>query len=58
MLAGILDGDPTLTVRGDAAEECWRIIDAYQKAWADDAVPMDTYAAGSDGPDGWEPPQA
>lgn len=55
VLAGILDGDPTLTVRGDAAEECWRIIDGYQKAWAAGQVPMETYAAGSDGPDGWTP---
>jgi len=58
VLAGILDGDPTLTVRGDAAEECWRIVDGYQKAWAADQVPMETYAAGSDGPDGWTPLQA
>ena len=58
VLAGILDGNPTLTVRGDAAEECWRIVAGYQKAWADGAVPMETYAAGSDGPGGWEPPHA
>jgi len=55
VLAGILDGDPTLTVRGDAAEECWRIVAAYQRAWADGRVPMETYPAGSDGPQGWEP---
>jgi glucose-6-phosphate 1-dehydrogenase len=58
VLAGILDGDPTLTVRGDAAEECWRIVDRYQRAWADGKVPMQTYAAGSGGPEGWEPPHA
>ncbi len=55
VLAGILDGDPTLTVRGDAAEECWRIVAGYQQAWADGKVPMETYPAGSDGPAGWEP---
>jgi glucose-6-phosphate 1-dehydrogenase len=58
VLAGILDGDPTLTVRGDAAEECWRIVSGYQKAWAEGKVPMETYAAGSDGPAGWEPAKA
>jgi glucose-6-phosphate 1-dehydrogenase len=58
VLAGILDGDPTLTVRGDAAEECWRIVDGYQKAWAAEQVPMETYPAGSDGPEGWTPLQA
>ena len=24
VLAGVLDGDPLLSVRGDTAEECWR----------------------------------
>ena len=58
VLAGILDGDPTLTVRGDAAEECWRIVSAYQQAWSEGRVPMETYPAGSEGPDGWKPPHA
>jgi glucose-6-phosphate 1-dehydrogenase len=53
VLAGVLAADPTLSVRGDSAEECWRIVAPVQKAWAADAVPMDTYAAGSDGPRGW-----
>lgn len=53
VLAGILDGDPILTVRGDAAEECWRIIEAFRKVWHDGEVPMQEYSAGSAGPDGW-----
>ena len=53
VLAGILDGDPLLAVRGDVAEECWRIVEPVLAAWRDDEVPMDTYAAGSGGPDGW-----
>ena len=56
VIAGVLDGDPALTVRGDAAEECWRIIDAYQRAWAAGDVPLQEYAAGSTGPDGWDAP--
>jgi glucose-6-phosphate 1-dehydrogenase len=53
VLAGMLDGDPLLAVRGDNAEECWRIVEPVLDAWRGDEVPMDTYAAGSDGPRGW-----
>jgi glucose-6-phosphate 1-dehydrogenase len=53
ILAGILDGNPLLSVRGDIAEECWRIVDPVLKAWAADEVPLQTYAAGSTGPRGW-----
>jgi glucose-6-phosphate 1-dehydrogenase len=53
VLAGVLDGDPLLSVRGDTAEECWRIVDPVLQAWRDGKVPMDEYAAGSDGPSDW-----
>jgi glucose-6-phosphate 1-dehydrogenase len=53
VLAGILEGDPTLSVRGDTAEECWRIVEPVIRAWQADEVPMDTYAAGSPGPRSW-----
>jgi glucose-6-phosphate 1-dehydrogenase len=53
VLAGVLDGDPLLAVRGDNAEQCWRIVEPVLDAWRADEVPMDTYAAGSDGPRGW-----
>jgi glucose-6-phosphate 1-dehydrogenase len=53
VLAGVLDADPTLAVRGDTAEECWRIIEPVLEAWRKDEVPMDTYRAGSEGPKGW-----
>jgi len=53
VLAGLLDGDPLLAVRGDNAEECWRIVEPVLDAWRRDEVPMDTYPAGSDGPRGW-----
>ena len=55
VLAHILDGDQLLTVRGDAAEECWRIVEPVLQAWESGTVPMETYAAGSPGPDGWLP---
>jgi glucose-6-phosphate 1-dehydrogenase len=53
VLAGILDGDPLLAVRGDNAEECWRIVEPVLDAWRNDEVPLDTYAAGSNGPSSW-----
>ncbi|GAA1158986.1 glucose-6-phosphate dehydrogenase [Ornithinicoccus hortensis] len=53
VLAGILDGDPLLSIRGDVAEDCWRIVDPVLAAWRAGSVPMQDYPAGSDGPDGW-----
>ncbi|MBC3762110.1 glucose-6-phosphate dehydrogenase [Quadrisphaera sp. RL12-1S] len=51
VLAGVLDGDPLLSVRGDTAEDCWRILAPVIAAWEADEVPLETYPAGSDGPD-------
>lgn len=53
VLSGILDADPTLAVRGDAAEECWRIVQPVIDAWRADEVPLDEYPAGSSGPADW-----
>lgn len=53
VLAGILDGDAALSVRGDAAEQCWRIIQPVRDAWARGDVPLEEYEAGSAGPVGW-----
>lgn len=53
VLAGILDSDPSLSVRGDTAEQCWRIVAPVLKAWRSDDVPLEEYAAGSDGPVDW-----
>jgi glucose-6-phosphate 1-dehydrogenase len=53
VLAGVLDGDPMLAVRGDTAEECWRVVDPVLQAWRAGNVAMDEYAAGSDGPSSW-----
>jgi glucose-6-phosphate 1-dehydrogenase len=53
ILSHILAGDPLLSVRGDVAEECWRIVTPVLDAWASGAVPMDTYPAGSAGPANW-----
>lgn len=53
VLAGVLDSDPTLSVRGDTAVDCWRIIEPVLRAWRDDVVPLDDYPAGSEGPKSW-----
>ena len=50
VLAGVLEGDPTLSVRGDQAVQTWRIVEPVLRAWRDDAVPLEEYEAGSDGP--------
>lgn len=54
ILDGVLAGDPLLSVRGDVAEECWRILTPVFDAWARGDVPMDEYRAGSSGPDTWK----
>ncbi len=53
VLAGILSGDTTLSVRADAVEECWRIVGPVLAAWRKDEVPIDSYRAGSAGPTAW-----
>jgi glucose-6-phosphate 1-dehydrogenase len=54
VLHGILSADPTLSVRADAVEQCWRIVAPVLKAWREDAVPLDRYSAGSTGPEAWD----
>jgi glucose-6-phosphate 1-dehydrogenase len=53
VLKGILNGDPFLSVRGDTAVDCWRIIEPVQEAWRRGEVPLLDYAAGTAGPQGW-----
>lgn len=53
ILAGILDGNPLLSVRGDIAEECWEIVTPIFDMWRAGEIPMDEYPAGSAGPASW-----
>ena len=53
ILDGILSGDPLLSVRGDIAEECWRILTPVFEGWSSGEVPLDEYTAGSYGPTSW-----
>jgi glucose-6-phosphate 1-dehydrogenase len=50
LLAGMLSRTPALFVRGDEAEEAWRIFDPIANAWANDEVPMQEYPAGGELP--------
>jgi glucose-6-phosphate 1-dehydrogenase len=43
----MLRGDPMLFIRGDEAEEAWRIVDPVMNAWSAGDVPMQEYAAGT-----------
>ena len=50
LLLDILDGDPTLSIRDDEAEESWRIVEPILQVWRNGAVPLVEYPAGSGGP--------
>jgi len=49
LLLDVFNRDPALSIRGDEAEESWRVVTPVLAAWADDLVPLQEYAAGSDG---------
>jgi glucose-6-phosphate 1-dehydrogenase len=50
LLLDVLHRDPALSIRGDEAEESWRVVTPVLAAWANDLVPLQEYVAGSDGP--------
>jgi glucose-6-phosphate 1-dehydrogenase len=45
-----LVGDPTLFIRSDEVEQCWRIVDPIIAHWANDDTAIPLYEAGSWGP--------
>ncbi len=47
LILEMLNSDPMLFIRGDEAEEAWRIIDPVMNTWAAGDVPMQEYAAGA-----------
>jgi glucose-6-phosphate 1-dehydrogenase len=55
VIGGILDGDPSLSVRSDSAVEGWRIVAPVVKAWHDGEIPLENYPAGSAGVPRWAP---
>lgn len=50
LLLDVFEGDPSLSIRGDEAEESWRTVEPILAAWDNGAAPLVTYPAGSDGP--------
>jgi glucose-6-phosphate 1-dehydrogenase len=50
LLLDVIAGDPTLSIRGDEAEECWRIMEPILEAWEKGHGTLLEYAAGSQGP--------
>jgi glucose-6-phosphate 1-dehydrogenase len=46
----MLQGEPMLFIRGDEAEEAWRIVDPVMQTWAAGKVPLQEYAAGTTPP--------
>ena len=51
VLVHAFEGDPTFSIRGDEAEESWRVVEPIRAAWAAGEVPMLSYPAGSSGPE-------
>ncbi len=50
LLLDLIEGDPTLFVRRDEIEAQWTWIDGIRDAWRTNAMPLQSYAAGSWGP--------
>jgi glucose-6-phosphate 1-dehydrogenase len=50
LLRQVLAGDARLSIRGDEAEESWRVVTPVLDAWSKDLVPLEDYPAGSQGP--------
>ncbi len=50
LLLDVFDGNAVLSIRGDEAEESWRIVEPILAAWTEGKVGMTEYAAGSNGP--------
>lgn len=50
LLLDAFEGDPALSIRGDEAEESWRIVEPILAAWDAGEAALETYPAGSEGP--------
>jgi glucose-6-phosphate 1-dehydrogenase len=50
LLLNVLGRNAALSIRGDEAEESWRVVAPVLDAWSADLVPLAEYPAGSDGP--------
>ncbi len=50
VILDVLHSDPTLSIRGDEAEECWRIVEPIMQSWGAGMPAIEEYPAGSAGP--------
>jgi glucose-6-phosphate 1-dehydrogenase len=50
LLQAVLSDEAALSIRGDEAEESWRVVAPVLEAWSKDLVPLVEYPAGSYGP--------
>ena len=50
LLLDVFNRDPALSIRGDEAEESWRVVTPVLDGWAEGLVPLEDYPAGSLGP--------
>ncbi|MCJ8503739.1 glucose-6-phosphate dehydrogenase [Kocuria flava] len=55
VLHGILERDPSLSIRAEGAEHAWEVVDRFREAWRSGTVPLEEYPAGSSGPHTWRP---
>ena len=51
LLLQVLEGDSTLSIRDDEAEESWRVVEPILDAWAQGRSPLLEYPAGCAGPE-------
>jgi len=49
LLLDIFTGNSALSIRADEAEESWHVVTPVLDAWSKGLVPLEEYAAGSDG---------
>lgn len=56
VMLDVLRQTSAMSVRGDVAEEAWRVIDPIVDAWRRDVVELQEYPAGSTGPPRLDPP--
>lgn len=47
LLLDAFEGDPAMSIRGDEAEESWRVVEPILQGWGEGVVPMQEYRAGS-----------
>jgi glucose-6-phosphate 1-dehydrogenase len=50
ILLDVLSANSALSIRGDEAEEAWRVVTPLLEGWSRDAATLEEYDAGSNGP--------